>query len=885
LPAAGFGKRGVTAAEALASELHREIGLREDLERRLRAAEERLAVRAAASAPAGEASPPRPPGMPPEPPVFVRRTPPPEAPEQPLAEAMARRQQAEERQAQAEARAREAEERLRAVQQRLDLITSGSVAGYYEQDLATGRAFYSEGCRQMLGYSLAEMPDTCQAFSDLVHPDDVHSDWLAERTPLGAGKNRFVRAFRLRRRDGGYCWMESAGQELTDAAGKTLRIVACMRDISDRKTIEERLHQSEERFHLLTLSSPLGFFDADLVTGRSYYSPMWKSMLGYQPEELPDSQQTWLDLVHPEDRQGAVAAHAQRNIGESRRPFSHVLRLRHKAGHHVRVHASGVDFFAPDGRLLRTLGVHADVDGLKTAAAALAHEKEFLASLLDSLAEGIVTADSSGKVTYLNASARALCGLSGAEAMGLPVEGFYRRIGAQARRQADNPVRAALATGRRAVGPDPVNLRAEGLPERIVGDHAAPILNAAGAVEGAVLMLQEINEVHGTTEEVLKAGQLESLGVLAGGIAHDFNNLLTAMLGNLSVARFAGGLPGHAVDALDRAERACWRARDLTGQLLTFARGGDPVRAPLALLPTVEQSIRGVLKEHPNIRFELAPAEPLPTIEADKAQLEQAIAHITLNAVQAMPDGGTLRAAVRLVTSPGGPPGLERAGQGAGAYVEVALTDTGIGIAPENLAKIFDPFFSTRPNGTGLGLAMAYSIVRKHDGHLRVESRLGEGSSFTLYLPVSPQAMPPLREALGGTAGASTSRVLFMDDDADILELAGAVLRLLDYDPVLTRDGNEAIDAYQEARAAGRPFAAVILDLTIPGGMGGRDTIRRLREIDPDVRAIVSSGYSNDAVLSEHRAHGFRAMVAKPYRMEDLARALSEAIGVQPPRA
>jgi CheY-like chemotaxis protein len=215
----------------------------------------------------------------------------------------------------------------------------------------------------------------------------------------------------------------------------------------------------------------------------------------------------------------------------------------------------------------------------------------------------------------------------------------------------------------------------------------------------------------------------------------------------------------------------------------------------------------------------------------------------------------------------------------------VALNDTGIGIAPEHLTKIVDPFFSTRPNGTGLGLAMAYSIVRKHEGHLRVESRLGEGSTFTLYLPVSPQAMPPLREGLGGPAPAGASRILFMDDDEDILELAGAVLRLLDYDPVLTRDGNEAIDAYQEARAAGRPFAAVILDLTIPGGMGGRDTIRRLREIDPDVRAIVSSGYSNDAVLSEHRAHGFRAMVAKPYRMEDLARALSEAIGAQPPRA
>jgi two-component system cell cycle sensor histidine kinase/response regulator CckA len=895
-------KRGATAAEALAAELHREIAIREGLERRLEDAEQRLARNAASPAPGAApadvpavpngAQMPHPQPAPgdvqplaagpeilaPERPTSADDAPdePPAAGswqgvEQHLAETQAQLEAAEQRLA-------ETEQRLAASEQRFEYLMTSSPLGFFDCDCVLNRFYFSPSYKEMLGRPEDEAPDPKRLYLDLLHPEDANTDWLAEREAIGEGVSRFTRSFRLRHRDGTYRWIESTGIDFADAEGRRTKVLGFHRDITARKALEERLHQSEERFNLIINSSPLGFFDADLVSGRSYYSPLFKSMLGYRPEELPDTQQTWLEIVHPDDRAGVIAAHAQREFGENRHSFSHTLRVRHREGHHRWVQASGIDFFSPDGRLLRTLGFHADINALKVAEEALAAEKEFLGVTLDSISDGVITTDADGNVTYLNTGAETLCGLRSSEATGVPIEEFYRRSGAQPRRQADNPVRAVLVTGLRAAPHDPAHLTAPGRPERVIADNAAPIVDPKGHMTGAVLVFHDITDRHRAAEELQKAGRIESLGVLAGGIAHDFNNLLTAMLGNLSVARSAADLPGRTTEALDRAEKACWRARDLTGQLLTFSRGGDPLRKTLALPVLIEQAVRGAVHHQPGIQIQYQCPPDLPTVEADEGQIVQVIHNLALNAVQAMPGTGTLRVTVSLADSVAALAAAQEAESAVGAFIEIVLQDTGSGIAAENLSKIFDPFFSTRSNGTGLGLAIAYSIVRKHEGVIRVESKPGAGSTFTVYLPVSPQAIPPARLKLPPLPPPPTGRVLFMDDDPDILDLAGAILGLLGYDAVLTHDGTEALAEYQTARAAGRPFSAVILDLTIPGGMGGKETMRRLREIDPGVRAIVSSGYSNDAVIADFRAHGFVAMVAKPYRMEDLAKALTEAI-------
>lgn len=766
-----------------------------------------------------------------------------------------------------------AEERLATSDDRLEYLMRSSPFGFFDADPVNERVYFSPRYKEMLGYAEGELADRPETFSQLLHPEDRHSDWLAERTPLGDGANRFTQVFRLRHKHGGYRWIESNGVEFLDPQGERVRVLGFHHDITARKGLEERLHQSEERFNLLITSSPLGFFDTDLLTGQSYYSPLWKEMLGYRPEDLADNHQAWLDLLHPNDRAAVVAGHTQRNFGESRRSFSYALRLRHAGGHYHWVQTSGIDFYAPDGRLLRSLGFHADIHALKQAEEALEAEKETLEVTLASISDGVITTDAGGCVTYLNAAAETMSGWSAPEAEGQAIEEFYRQVGAQSRRQADNPVRAVLATGLRAAPHDPAHLQAPGRPDKVIADNAAPITDRNGRMTGAVLVFHDITDRHRAAEELQKAGRIESLGVLAGGIAHDFNNLLTAVLGNLSVARSGGDLPVRATDALERAEKACWRARDLTGQLLTFSRGGDPIRKTLALPALVEQAVRGVVL-NTNVQADFSFASDLPTVEADENQIVQVLHSLAVNAVQAMPGGGTLRVRVaRARARPEADSGLPASMD----HVEISLRDSGGGIAPEHLAKIFDPFFTTRSGGSGLGLAIAYSIVKKHDGAIDVESQLGAGSTFSIRLPAS-QMIPPL-DRLGPAAGsAEGQRVLFMDDDPDIRDLAGAILGLIGYDATLTCDGTEALRVYEEALGTSHRFAAVILDLTIPGGMGGKETVRRLKEIDPDVRAIVSSGYSNDAVIADFRASGFVAMVAKPYRMEDLARALHEAI-------
>ncbi len=794
---------------------------------------------------------------------------------------------------------RDLEARLALSEQRLAYMLTSSPLGFFDSDRLSGNAYYSPSYKEMLGYRADELPDRHQTFLDLLHPEDQHSGWLAERHPISDGMCRFTQYFRLRHKDGTYRWIESTGIEFLDAAATCTRTLGFHLDITGRKQMEERLHQSEERFHLLITSSPLGFFDTDLLTGRSYLSPLWKSMLGYRPEELVDTHQTWLDLLHPDDRAGIVAAHAQRSFGENRRSFSHTVRLRHKDGHYHWVQASGIDFFAPDGRLLRTLGFHADIHALKVAEEALESEKEFLGVTLDSISDGVITTDDAGSVTYLNAAAENLCGLRSCEALQLPIEEFYRRAGAQSRRQADNPVRAVLTTGLRAAPHDPAYLQVPGRPEKVIADNAAPIAGPSGRMSGAVLVFHDITDRHRAAEELQKAGRIESLGVLAGGMAHDFNNLLTSVLGNMSVARSGGDLPSRALDALNRAEKACWRARDLTGQLLTFSRGGDPVRKTLVLAPLIEQAVRNAaLNLTVHLDFQLDPR--LPTVEADETQIVQVLHNLALNAVQAMAStGGILKVQARRLTAGQGPAGDWQGpdadghnsanGSAApapalavgGERIEIVLRDNGSGILPEHLSKIFDPFFTTKSNGTGLGLAIAYSIVKKHDGTINVDSQPGGGATFIITLPASPRANPPSTEQPADGHRREGGRILFMDDDPDIRELAGAILGLIGYEPTLTREGVEALNEYQAARASGRPFAAVILDLTIPGGMGGKETMRRLQEIDPDVRGVVSSGYSNDAVIADFRAHGFVAMVAKPYRMEDLARVLHDAINAE----
>ena len=408
-----------------------------------------------------------------------------------------------------------------------------------------------------------------------------------------------------------------------------------------------------------------------------------------------------------------------------------------------------------------------------------------------------------------------------------------------------------------------------------ISENARPVRDEAGRLLYYEGFVTDISARRHLESEIGRASKLEAVGILAGGIAHNFNNILTVVLGNVTLAEAdtAAGSPVRA--RLQDAKRATLRARDLTLQLLTFAKGGEPVRTTIELPDLLKESA-GFALHGSKARSEFRFAPGLWKVNADKGQVGQVIQNLVINAVQAMPDGG-------IVTVSAGNAELPRPGDSApllpvGRYVQIAVADTGLGIAREHLGKIFDPYFTTKALGTGLGLASVYSIVRKHEGHIVVESEPGQGTVFRFWLPaVSGNARGPATSATGSKS-PFRARALFMDDEPLIRSMAVLFMERLGYDCEVAVDGAEAVKKYQEAMAAGRKYEVVVMDLTVPGGMGGREAMEHLRRIDPGVYAIVSSGYSRDPVLANYQAHGFQAVLPKPYGLEQLTKVMRAAL-------
>ncbi len=500
---------------------------------------------------------------------------------------------------------------------------------------------------------------------------------------------------------------------------------------------------------------------------------------------------------------------------------------------------------------------------------ALASEKERLAVTLRSIGDGVITTNAEGKITLLNKAAERLTGWTQAEAAGRSLDEVFELRDENTRQRLDNPSKRVLQTDAVFSRGTPAVLVSRQGRERVVLTSSAPIHDPAGLVVGVALVCRDITENRKLEVELHKSSKLESLGLLAGGIAHDFNNILTGIFGNLSLARMLA-TEGAVQERLDKAEESCLRAKEMTSQLLTFAKGGAPIKR-LRAVPQLLKTSCDLAVVGSNVRCEFFFSPGLWPVEVDPAQITQVFNNLALNSVQAMPEGGTITVRAENVP-PGAKPGLPLSGS---HYVKVSVQDQGPGIPPEHLTRIFDPFFTTKHKGRGLGLATAYSVVRKHDGLIEVESKLEQGSIFHVYLPTSARALPTDSQPQGKWL-TGQGRVLVMDDEPDILSFSHVVLKRLGYDAELARDGGEALRRYREAAEAGKPFSAVIMDLTIPGGMGGKEAIRKLLELDPQARAIVSSGYSNDPIMAEFEKHGFRGVVAKPYQIHELARVLRE---------
>jgi PAS domain S-box-containing protein len=519
------------------------------------------------------------------------------------------------------------------------------------------------------------------------------------------------------------------------------------------------------------------------------------------------------------------------------------------------------------GEVTGSVLVYSDITERIAFEDALRHSEERYRDLFENTSDLILRARPDGSLEYVNAAWCTTLGYSVEEAARLSLlellhpecdSGCRARFQALLRGEGGGRVRTAF-------------LAKDGRTVVLEGDLS--LILERGRTTGIRAILRDVTDREVLEEELRKREKLESVGLLAGGIAHDFNNILTAVLGNISLAQatIASGDPAAA--RLAEAEKAALTARSLTQQLLTFSQGGAPVKRLASIAQLVrDQTTFACRGSHVECQVRTDP--DLWTVEVDEGQIGQAVNNLVLNAVQAMEGGGTVRVAAENVeVGPQDNPALAR-----GRHVRITVQDTGCGIPRENLQRMFDPYFTTKPKGTGLGLAVTYSVVKQHGGHIAVDSEIGRGSTFTIHLPASGKTLPPApAEIPSGRRGKG--RILVMDDERIVRDTAGAMLELLGYESECAENGEAALALYEQARHRGQPFDAVIMDLTIPGGMGGKEAIQAFRAWDPAVRAVVSSGYSNDPVMANFSEYGFCGVITKPYRIGDLSAALDAALG------
>jgi two-component system cell cycle sensor histidine kinase/response regulator CckA len=536
------------------------------------------------------------------------------------------------------------------------------------------------------------------------------------------------------------------------------------------------------------------------------------------------------------------------------------------------------------GKVLGVIEYIKDISALRQAEDDLAEEKELLSVTMASIGDGVVSTDKNGRIVSINPVALGFAGMSLTEAVGKNVDDVFGFFHEKIKDKLEGIVTFMIKN--KGIKPMSVRcgLRLRGGAERIIDLSVAPINAINGSVIGMVMVFRDMTERHKLELELYRARKLDSLGVLAGGIAHDFNNILTGIITNLFMVKLRVKSDQDSYQLLEEAEKASFRASKLVKQLLTFSKGGAPVKESVAIKSIIEDSI-GFYLSGSNVNYKLELANDLSNVEADRGQIDQVFNNLIINADQAMPHGGTITVGANNVSiSDGAQQKNEKVVVlRPGAYIKVTVKDEGSGIPKEIIEKIFDPYFTTRQNGNGLGLTIAYSIIKAHKGAITVDSEVGKGSVFSFYLPVAKQ-----RNQAEGTvktkpnaSPSSGGRILVMDDDSAVRSVLSQLLKNYGYAVVCTASGNETITAYGEAMKQGQPFTVVVMDLTIPGGMGGKEAVAKLLEIDHSAKVIVASGYSSDPIMANYRDYGFCGVIAKPFNIDEFLAVVKMASAVE----
>ncbi|HTQ31860.1 MAG TPA: PAS domain S-box protein [Opitutaceae bacterium] len=755
---------------------------------------------------------------------------------------------------------------LRASEERHRRLMEQASDAIFVADAASGLLVeVNRAATELLGRTDAELVG--RPHTILYRPEDAaeRQRSLAEHAQTGGHREAEVM---LCPRDGKSVPVEMRAARVETGGRRYLQ--AILRDLRPRRAAEEALRASEERYRTLFESAVEGVYESTPEGRFRSVNPALARMFGFASagDMIAWYQHIARDLYVEPDRRAEFFRALDRS--DQVVDFESEVRCRDGSTKWVSENVRAVR--DAEHRLLYFQGFVNDVTERRRAEIALAAERERLSVMLRAMAESVVTVDPDGMVQFINHAAETLIGWTDGGGVGRKIGEVCVLHHEKTRALLAAPVTAALAEDRVIELPPNTALMNRSGQSCLIEGRCAPMHDLTGRAVGVVLVFRDVTERARLELEMQRTTKLESIGILAGGIAHDFNNILTVVMGHLALAALDAQSAGTSGRWLEEAERGVLRARDLTQQLLTFAKGGEPVRAAVRLPEVVHEAAQFALHGS-KVRCDFQAVPDLWAADVDKSQIGQVVQNLVINAVQAMPDGGVIQISLGNEAIPAKSGGALVAGD----YLKISVADTGTGIRPELLPRIFEPYFTTKISGSGLGLATVYSIIKKHYGHIEVDSALGKGTTFHFWLPAA-QSRPVEPDTVRSPFEAMPGRVLFMDDEEPIRQMAGVLLTKLGFEVATVKDGAEVLREYKAALAGQNPFDLVVMDLTVPGGMGGREAMEELRKLHPEVRAVVSSGYSSDPVLANYRVHGFCGRVTKPYRISELAKTLRSVL-------
>ncbi|WP_371802749.1 PAS domain S-box protein [Candidatus Lokiarchaeum ossiferum] len=756
---------------------------------------------------------------------------------------------------------KQAQQSLKESEQNYRLLVENPSVAIFRVNTKGEYKFINSGFTEMLGYSIPEV-FSLNGF-DYIHPDDLHQ--LNEvLKPLYHGKTVDNINYRFQRADGTYAHLFTSFAPIISETGEIYEFMGICRDISEQKIAEQQQRKSEIKFSSLLKTSKdfIHIMNTSGIILKTNQAAV--DGTGYTREEIEGSKMTKFFTKKSQQI-------FQENFPQLLKTGSNYaeVELIHKSGKIMEVECKGSAIFDDDGNITALISFQRDITKqknhlheLQASQADLRDFQELFSMFMDNINGAIYLRDLNGKYLFANKYAEEY--LFGSKWEGKTIYDLFTPEQVHlVEEENENILKYKMLEKEDFIFHKSGEKRTvHSIKFCIDRPNKDPLI-------GGIAL--DITDQKVLEEEIIKIQKLESLGILAGGIAHDFNNILTSILGNLSLLKYDINPDTEQFDSLNEVEKATFRAKDLTNQLLTFSKGGAPIKQTANLNELIQESVNFVLHgSKVKCIFDLA--NNLSSVEIDKGQINQVINNIAINADQAMPNGGELLITARNFIQDKN----SNLPLSSGKYVQISFHDTGMGIPIELQSKIFDPFFTTKEHGSGLGLATSFSIIQRHGGLLTFSSLIDEGTTFFVYLPVSRSQIKPLEKSTTTQQLPHKYRILVMDDEETVLKTISMMLRKLKCFSYVTYGGIEAVSVVGEEFSSGHGFDAVILDLTIPGGIGGVETLTKIREIDPTIFAIVSSGYSNDPVMAKYEEYGFDYAIPKPFTIEDLRKAIEK---------